>query len=206
MKIKICGITNIEDARHAYEAGAYALGFIFCKKSPRYIDPELAKSIISKMKGKITTVGVFANQSVDEINKITGYTDIDMIQLYGKESSNQGLIHIPIIRVLEVCENSFILDVDRLKKYSAVMVDLPKSCLEEKSVVAQSDVWKLASKLAKNLDVYLAGNISIKNIESAVNSVEPYAIDICSSVEISPGLKNTMKVNQLFEFVNRRKL
>jgi len=202
MKVKICGITNVEDALFAMEAGAYAIGLVFCKKSPRYIDPECARSIVDALKGTVVTVGVFADQPTQEITKIMSLTGIDMIQLHGTEplSIIDELPGVPVIRSLSVGDD----DIEALKKYAALLIDFPKPCLGHRQNENFEETWKLAQTLTKKFTVILAGNINHDNVADAIQQVSPYAIDVCSGVELSTGIKSHSKINQLFNQINGR--
>jgi len=199
MKVKICGMTNLNDALLCESSGADALGFIFFKKSKRYIEPELAKNIINHLSPFTMKVGVFVNESVDFINETAFLLNLNSVQLHGEESFEIiRNINIPVIKSLRI-NNEF--DFSILKKY-------PDTCFlfdtYSESVyggTGKTFSWELIPDEIKS-KIILAGGISINNIEDIFNNIKPAAVDISSSLESEPGKKDNEKVREFFKKIN----
>lgn len=187
--VKICGITNLEDALMAVEAGADALGFNFYRPSPRYISPEDAGEIIKRLPEELLKVGVFVNESPETVREIAQATGITALQLHGDESPEycSGFGDWYIIKVLSQKDlsNGAAGDYD----VTAVMIDAgDKSTRGGTGRVVD---WSVAAN-HRNLvpKLFLAGGLSPSNIAEAIHSVRPYAVDACSLLEQAPGKKN----------------
>ena len=200
IKVKICGITNKEDALYAAECGADALGFIFYEKSPRYIEPDNAKTIIAALPPFVTTVGVFVNKDFNDIRDITLLTGVTVVQLHGDESPSYcNLVEGKLIKAIRVKNDS---SIEGLKKY-----DVDTFLLDsfDKNSFGGSGLtfdWKLAEKAKQYGKIILAGGLTPDNVEEAVKKVVPYGVDVNSGVEKKPGIKNKNKVK---EFIIRSK-
>ncbi len=200
IKVKICGITNKEDALYAVECGADALGFIFYEKSPRYIEPDDAKTIIAALPPFVTTVGVFVNKDFNDIRDITLLTGVTVVQLHGDESPSYcNLVEGKLIKAIRVKNDS---SIEGLKKY-----DVDTFLLDsfDKNSFGGSGLtfdWKLAEKAKQYGKIILAGGLTPDNVEEAVKKVAPYGVDVNSGVEKKPGIKNKNKVK---EFIIRSK-
>ena len=200
IKVKICGITNKEDALYAVECGADALGFIFYEKSPRYIAPDNAKTIIAALPPFVTTVGVFVNKDFNDIRDITLLTGVTVVQLHGDESPSYcNLVEGKLIKAIRVKNDS---SIEGLKKY-----DVDTFLLDsfDKNSFGGSGLtfdWKLAEKAKQYGKIILAGGLTPDNVEEAVKKVAPYGVDVNSGVEKKPGIKNKNKVK---EFIIRSK-
>ena len=200
IKVKICGITNKEDALYAVECGADALGFIFYEKSPRYIEPDNAKTIIAALPPFVTTVGVFVNKDFNDIRDITLLTGVTVVQLHGDESPSYcNLVEGKLIKAIRVKNDS---SIEGLKKY-----DVDTFLLDsfDKNSFGGSGLtfdWKLAEKAKQYGKIILAGGLTPDNVEEAVKKVLPYGVDVSSGVEKKPGIKNQNKVK---EFIIRSK-
>ncbi|MFA5879464.1 MAG: phosphoribosylanthranilate isomerase [Candidatus Margulisiibacteriota bacterium] len=200
MKIKICGITNKEDAINAISLGADAIGFIFSKDSPRYIEPAKAEGISLFLPPFVFLVGVFVNQSKEEIIEIAHRVRLDLIQLHGEEPPS-FCMELPrrIIKAIKVSEPE---DLPQISKYqgvaTAILLDTKVQHLE--GGTGKTFDWGLALK-AKEYDIplILAGGINATNVKKAVNLVNPYAIDLCSGVECEPGKKDYNKMQEIIK-------
>ena len=194
IKVKICGITNKEDALYAAECGADALGFIFYEKSPRYIEPDNAKTIIAALPPFVTTVGVFVNKDFNDIRDITLLTGVTVVQLHGDESPSYcNLVEGKLIKAIRVKNDS---SIEGLKKY-----DVDTFLLDsfDKNSFGGSGLtfdWKLAEKAKQYGKIILAGGLTPDNVEEAVKKVVPYGVDVNSGVEKKPGIKNKNKVKK----------
>jgi len=194
VRVKICGLTNLEDALFAARAGADALGFIFYPKSPRYITPKEARLITAKLPPFITTVGVFVDEEPDKVNKIAGEAGLGALQLHGNERpaycAHMGL---SVIKALRVRGEE---DIKSMASYdvSAFLLDTYK----KGQIGGTGEVfdWDLAVKALEsgNKPLILSGGLTPDNVASAVKKVGPYAVDVSSGVESRPGVKDRDKI------------
>ncbi len=204
MKVKICGVTNKEDALNAISLGAEAIGFIFSKDSPRYISPEKAEGISLFLPPFVLLVGVFVNQSKEEITEIAHKVHLDLIQLHGNETPSFCLgMPRRIIKAIRVNE---IEDLNQIPQYqgivSAILLDTKVHNLE--GGTGKTFDWGLALK-AKEFEIplILAGGINSTNIKKAVNMVKPYAVDLSSGVENEPGKKDYNKMQEIMKIAHQ---
>ena len=200
--VKICGITNLADALLAVEAGADALGFNFYPRSPRYIQPQAARVIIDNLPGHVLTVGVFVNEETPAaVEEIAAAAGVKALQLHGDESPAfcAALSHHYVIKVLPIGPD---FDATAALEYDvpAFMVDV----LDKKVRGGTGRVvdWSKA-RILRDLvpQLFLAGGLSAANVREAISLVEPYAVDACSALEISPGKKDAEKVREFVHAV-----
>jgi phosphoribosylanthranilate isomerase len=201
-EIKICGITNLDDASFAAECGADALGFNFFSKSPRYVAPERAKEIIERIPERITKVGVFVNHDALEVKKIVGFCGLDLVQLHGDESS-EYCRQFPRSLLIKAFSPRREADLRKLRTYPvrAILVDAYDS-LRYGGTGKRSD-WEIAVKVKKTHLLIIAGGLRADDIREAIEIVSPHAVDINSGVESSPGRKDPEKVRKIVEIVRR---
>jgi len=192
LRIKICGITNEADARHAAACGADALGLVFYAKSPRAVSPEQARRIVAALPPFVTTVGLFVNEEPNRIREIIDYCGLDVIQLHGDETPAQCL-YPPrrVLKALRVKGEASLVGVENYQ-VSALLLDAwhPGSyggtgCLGD---------WELAAQVAAKRPVVLAGGLTPDNVAEAIRRVRPYGVDVSSGVESAPGQKDPEKV------------
>ena len=187
--VKICGITNLEDALMAVEAGADALGFNFYRPSPRYISPKAAREIIKRLPEELLKVGVFVNEAPETVREIAQTTGITALQLHGDEAPEycSGLGDWYTIKVLS--QKDLSNGTARDYNVTAVMIDAgDKSTRGGTGRVVD---WSVAANHRNVVPkLFLAGGLSPSNIEEAIHSVRPYAVDACSLLEQAPGKKN----------------
>jgi phosphoribosylanthranilate isomerase len=187
--IKICGITNLNDAHAAIAAGADILGFNFYKPSSRYIAPENAREIINTLPDSILTVGVFVNDgSPDAVRSIANQSGVKAVQLHGDESPDYCRALNSVIKTFSVSEN---FDIKQLESYEvdAIMLDTKDNRL--RGGTGRVFDWSVAQQVSQLFPkLYLAGGLSPENITEAIEMVQPYAVDACSSLEDKPGIKN----------------
>jgi phosphoribosylanthranilate isomerase len=203
--IKICGITNVEDALAAVAAGADALGFNFYKPSPRYISPENARAIIKQLSPAVLTVGVFVNEQPESLKTIVDESGVQAVQLHGDESPeycHNLATDRYIIKTLAVSQN-FDTQTVHAYKTAAIMLDTRDSNL--RGGTGRVFDWSIArqvNQLVPNL--FLAGGLSPENIAGAIEAVHPYAVDACSALEDSPGKKNYERMRSFIETARSR--
>jgi phosphoribosylanthranilate isomerase len=200
MFIKICGITNIDDALAAVAAGADALGFNFYRPSPRYITPQSAREIVEQLPASILTVGVFVNdESAADIAAEAGVT---ALQLHGDESPGycrELAADRYVIKALSV-SNEF--DVDSVKTYKteAIMLDTRHNNL--RGGTGQVFDWSIAQQVSHLIPkLFLAGGLAPENVVAAIETVRPYAVDACSALEDKPGKKNHARMRAFIDAV-----
>ena len=197
-KIKICGITNLDDAMAAVDFGADALGFVFFKGSPRNISPEKAAAIISRLPVFTTIVGVFVDEPREEILKIVSQTGLSVIQLHGEEPPEACLLPRKVIKGIRI---KSIESLEPLKRYqghiSAFLLDTYAPHMP--GGTGQAFNWDIALE-AKNFGrVILAGGLTPENISEAIRRVNPYAVDVSSGVELVKGKKDHQKMKLFIE-------
>lgn len=189
----------MEDAQAAADYGADALGFIFYKESKRYVDPQVAKSIISSLPPFITTVGVFVNQGMDEISQIKEATGIQVAQLHGDETPEfVSSLPIDVIKVIRVKDKS---DLDKVAQYSAQAILFDTYSDKEYGGTGESFDWEILNNLSSEKKVILSGGLNPENVLEAVQIVRPYAVDVSSGVEVAPGKKNHTKIKKFIEAI-----
>ena len=205
--VKICGITNLDDAHQAVEYGADILGFNFYSSSPRYIAPGTAKHIDERIRAKaaVKTVGVFVNEQLDRVLETAILANIDFIQLHGDESPNyvenvRDNSGLGIIKAFRVNEQLRIADLKEYPLTSELYDEMSGILLDaySPSVYGGSGLvvdWEFAMAAANDLfRVYLAGGLNPENVRQAIERVRPFAVDVASGVESSPGKKDPKKV------------
>ncbi len=194
MIVKICGITNFDDAINAVESGADMLGFVFYPRSKRYIEPERAAEIIREVSSFVTCVGVFVNEDIERIKEIIEITMIDLVQLSGDETIQMCLELrnlIPVMKSFKVTDsfspevlNDFKVDYIHLDSYSNGVY----------GGTGKKFNWESAIGLGKFGKIILAGGLNPENVQEAISIVKPYGVDVSSGVEDFPGKKNHNKV------------
>ena len=201
-QIKICGITNKEDALCAAQCGAAALGFIFYPPSPRYIKPADARKIVSALPAELVKVGVFVNESVTEVKRIVEYCGLDMIQLHGDESPVYCRQY-PAAQIIKAVELKNEADLVYANSYhvGAILVDSRHAGLY--GGTGKKANWELAYRIKKKKSLILSGGLNEGNIAEAIKAVRPNALDINSGVELRPGKKDHAKLARIFAIIRR---
>jgi len=199
VKVKICGITNREDAECAVKSGADALGFVFYSESPRAVLPEVAKDIIDSLPPFVSKVGVFVDEPPENVLEISTYTGLDLIQLHGSESPEYCSFYKKnVIKAVRVKELSDLEILNRYKTASAFLLDTYSS--ESFGGTGQTFNWEIAIEAKKFGNIILAGGLTPDNIEQAVTFVAPYAVDVSSGVEgCIKGKKDHTKIRLFIE-------
>lgn len=198
IQIKICGITNMEDAQCAAANSAAAVGFIFYAPSLRYIQPRKARVIIDALPRDLVKVGVFVNQTAEEVTRIFDYCGLDMIQLHGDESPDYclqfpagGIIKAMELKTEEDVETSTLYDV------AAILVDSRHAGLY--GGTGKTSNWDLAKRIARPL--ILSGGLNENNVSEALHKVKPAALDINSGLENAPGKKDPVKIGRMMQII-----
>ena len=202
VKVKICGITNSEDALAACEYGADALGFIFYKKSPRFIELERVKDIIKDLPPFVTTVGVFVDEDADRISEIADAAKLDIIQLHGSEPPEFcNVFKRKIIKAFKIQEQGARGkgQENEIRRYtvSAYLLDTYKEGVE--GGTGETFNWEIAKEAKGFGRIILAGWLTPQNVAEAVETVMPYGVDVSSGVEQKPGKKDLQKVKNFIE-------
>lgn len=199
-QVKICGITNEEDALYVVHCGAAALGFIFYPFSPRYIKPEEARKIIAVLPDDLVKIGVFVNEKAAEIKRVIKYCALDMIQLHGDESP-EFCREFAASRIIKAVELKNENDLNHAFDYdvAALLVDSRDAGLY--GGTGKKANWKLASRVKNKKLLILSGGLNEENIAEALQMVAPAALDINSGVESKPGKKDHAKLARIFDIV-----
>ena len=197
VKVKICGLTNYEDAAAALDMGADLLGFNFYAKSPRYIQPTKAIEIINKLPGFIDIAGVFVNERIEQIQETKNLCQLDWLQLHGDEDQNfcrEFLSHnVKVMKAIRVKDQEDIKKVDDFFT-DAILLDAFDP--EKYGGTGLTFDWNVIGHINKR--VFLAGGIKPDNAAQAVE-LGVYGIDVCSGIEAEPGKKDHKKMKKLFE-------
>ncbi|RMF91975.1 MAG: phosphoribosylanthranilate isomerase [Candidatus Schekmanbacteria bacterium] len=196
MKIKICGITNKEDALYCAEKGVDALGFIFYEKSKRSISPQRAYEIIASLPPFVNAVGVFVNESIEKVKEIARYCNLDYLQFHGNESPRylEAFEEFKVIKVIRVKDEGSIKVMENYSNVSVFLVDTYDENLL--GGTGKTFNWDLALKAKEYGKIILSGGLNPDNVADAINSVNPYAVDVASGVESIPGKKDFDKVEK----------
>jgi phosphoribosylanthranilate isomerase len=196
VKVKICGIMNLDDAIAAVDYGADALGFVFFKESPRYIPISIAAEIINNLPPFLTKVGVFVNEQPENIEHIITMTGIDVVQLHGEEPPERCRFTRKVIKAMRV---ETLESLDPLMSYrgmvSAFLLDTFTPGLF--GGTGKIFNWDIAVEAKQFGRIILAGGLTPDNITEAVRRVKPYGVDVSSGVEFEQGRKDHKKL-QLF--------
>lgn len=201
-RVKICGITNEADAVAAIDEGVDALGFIFCKESRRYIDQAVAGDIIGKLSPFVTPVGVFVNEGVESIVETARAIGLGAIQLHGDETAGfAGALGcaLPGIKIIKALRIKAEKDIDGLSGFPASAFLLDTFSNKARGGTGEAFDWEIAVKAKRFGKIMLAGGLGPDNIVEAVSRVKPYAVDVNSGVETSPGKKDSAKIKKLMD-------
>lgn len=195
----MCGITNTEDALSAVEMGADALGFIFYSGSKRYIDPAKASEIVSALPPFVSAVGVFVNQGIDEIKEAARISGIDTLQLHGDESPEfcAGLDY-KVIKAIRVKDA---VNTEEVELYPVRAILFDKHSDELYGGTGRSFDWGVLRDIEISKKIVISGGLTPENVSGAIEMIKPYAVDVSTGVEDSPGRKNRIKMKKFIEAV-----
>ena len=199
VKVKICGITNLEDALAALFSGADAVGFVFYKKSPRFIQPLKARNISRILPKKILRVGVFVNEKEETVKKIAKVCKLGALQFHGNESPEycRKFKGYKVIKAFRVSKEIDLGEVSKYKVFGCLFDTFSKA-------KAGGTGKKFNWNLLKNIDkisgqVFLSGGLTAANVKSAVKKLKPDWVDVSSSVEVRPGKKDHKKIQKFIK-------
>lgn len=196
--VKICGITNMEDAVQALEAGADALGFNFWPRSPRYIAPDAARAITDALAGRILRVGVFVDADAGHVRAVVESAGLDVAQLHGQPVEVEGL------RLWQAWPATSEGLRERIEAggAEAYLIDTPSGAL--RGGTGKTFDWSLAKNLPGR--IVLAGGLGPENVAEAIEQVRPWGVDACSRLELEPGRKDHGKVSAFLRAVRQTRL
>lgn len=214
VRVKICGLKEIDNALKAVECGADAIGFVFYDKSPRFVDQKKAREIIKEVPSMVNKVGVFVNHSIDEMLRYVE-TGIDTIQLHGdsnfynaefilklKERTNLSIVYA--IRVNKL--NDEIINLPLVKEINGIVSSILVDKFNEKEYGGTGEAFLIEdisnTEFFKNR-IILAGGINEKNVLNILSKIRPYAIDISSGVEKEKGIKDNKLIENFFKVFNQ---
>jgi len=192
-KVKICGITTGDDGLAATELGADALGFVFYRRSPRYVRPERAREIIARLPPFVTTVGVFVTEEKEKLEEAIEVSGVTAVQLHGEESPAYcaSFRDVKVIKAFRVSDE---FDPERLGDYEVDAYLLDAYRKDAYGGTGKTFSWEMARRAKTYGRIILAGGLTPENVRRAIEAVQPYAVDVSSGVEQSPGVKDREKV------------
>ena len=203
-RTKICGITNVEDARVAVAAGADALGFLLYRKSPRYVDPMMIQQIVAQLPPFILPVGVFVNEEIKIVRDLMDTCGLALAQLHGDESATYCReLRRPVLKALRLKDRSTFVALAEFQARIEVR-GFVLDALSEEAYGGTGQVvdWGLARQAAQAATVILAGGLTPENVGQALRAVQPYGVDVSSGVEVTPGKKDHEKVRAFLRAVS----
>jgi phosphoribosylanthranilate isomerase len=200
MLVKICGITSIEDADAAVDAGANALGFVFWPKSPRYIDPREARTIVSSLPPFVSAVGVFVDQPAAHVRGVAALVRLAAVQLHGDEDVLYASgIDYPVIKAVSIRPDDSSEVVDIWPRRTTLLLDADDPI--HRGGTGRTIDWSAAARIAARRRTLLAGGLTPENVAEAVARVQPFGVDVSSGVERSPGVKDHARIRALVEAI-----
>ncbi len=202
MLIKICGITRVDDAAAAVEAGAAAIGFVFWPGSPRCVDPYRARAIAATLPAFVTPVGVFVNQPIEYVRGVASLVRLGAVQLHGDETPEYAKgLSTPVMKAIAIGDGH----ADRVGEWpSSATLLLDVHDPVKRGGTGRTIDWDAAATIAATRRVFLAGGLTPDNAADAVARVRPYGIDVSSGVERAPGVKDHQRLRALFEALKGR--
>lgn len=196
VRVKICGITRLEDALAAVRLGADALGFNFWPRSKRFIAPADARAIVRRLPPFVTAVGVFVDPARDEVLRAQDASGVTVVQLHGDEPPELcASLPFPVVKAIRVTDGH---SLAKLASYEvqAFLLDSPSAGYGGSGTAFE---WELAAEAAGELTVILAGGLAPENVADAIAVVGPWAVDVASGVERAPGVKDAERMRSFIE-------
>ena len=200
-RVKICGVTSLEDALAAVELGAAAIGFNFYPPSPRYIHPAPAAEIIRQLPPSVTPVGVYADEGeAEKVLEVARRSGVRMLQLHGPRiPPAKSLTNYPVIRAFPVGPG---FDLHQLSRYNAYAFLLDGFAENKLGGTGQTFDWSVARDARRYGHIFLAGGLTPENVSEAIRMARPFRVDVASGVEASLGRKDRKKMEAFFATVN----
>lgn len=203
VRVKICGITNWTDARLAVKAGADALGFNFYRKSPRYIAPDAARLIATRLPRRVLLVGIFVNTAAEEVLRIAKNVDLNVVQLHGEESPADVRLLSESYPVIKAFRVGRAFRAERLARYrdaSAFLLD--GFDRKRRGGTGKTFDWRLAREAGKHGAIIVAGGLNAETVSAAIREARPFGVDICGGVESAPGKKDPERLRALMREID----
>jgi len=201
-RVKICGITRLEDAEVAVGLGADAIGFVFWPRSPRVVDRDTARAIAAEMPAFVTRVGVFVDMPPDEVAHTVGLVGLDVVQLHGDEDIDAYVdVGVRLMKAVTLADEAATDRAARLPASVTPLVDAVD--VARRGGTGLKADWALAARLALRRPIVLAGGLTDQTVEQAVREVHPWGVDVSSGVELAPGIKSRERLQAFFAAVAR---
>ncbi len=196
VKVKICGITRVEDALAAVRLGADALGFNFWPRSKRYLPPDRARAIVRRLPPFVTAVGVFVDPTREEVLRAVDQSGVGVAQLHGDEPPQLcASLPLPVLKAIRLAGPQALAQLASYE-VQAFLLDAPSAGYGGSGTTCD---WSLAAAVASELPVVLAGGLGPENVAEAVRTVRPWAVDVASGVESAPGVKDADRMRLFVE-------
>jgi len=196
--VKICGITNLEDALGAVEADADLLGFNFYRRSPRYIEPGAARLIIDQLPESVVSVGVFVNEALEEIQRVALASGVSVLQLHGDESAEYcRTLRANGRTLIKVFSTRTDFSPEVINEFDVPLIMLDAATSGARGGTGMVSDWAMARRTREVFPtMILAGGLSADNVAAAIEQVKPFGVDACSALEQAPGRKDQIKVQE----------
>ena len=199
-RVKVCGITRIEDASEAVRLGAAALGFVFWPASPRAISVEAAREVAGAVPPLVARVGVFVDAAADDVARIADAVGLDAVQLYGDERiDGYARVKSRLIKAVTLNADDDVFVAAALPAHVTTLVDATDRA--RRGGTGQLADWRHAAALASRRPIILAGGLTADNVAGAIQQVRPWALDVSSGVESAPGIKSRERLEAFFAAV-----
>jgi phosphoribosylanthranilate isomerase len=203
VRVKVCGVRRLDDARLAAELGASAIGLIFWPGSSRAVDVDSARAIVAALPPFVTTVGVFVNQSREDVLGVAQSVGLDAVQLHGDEDPTwYSALPRRVIKAVAVGDGFDVRQLADVPASATVLLDAHDPL--RRGGTGRVIDWTVAAAAARTRPVILSGGLTAENVQAAVDTVQPYAVDVASGVESAPGIKDAAKLRAFFSVLNAR--
>ena len=204
VKVKVCGMTRVEDAVLAGELGAAAVGFVFWKGSPRYVTPRAARVVVEALLPRVTPVGVFVDAAVEDVEDVVREAGLKAVQLHGDESARaceelSSRVGVDVLKAVSMRGPASVALAAGLPASVTVLIDTHDPT--KKGGTGRQVDWSLAAAVASQRRIFLAGGLSPINVAEAVGRVRPYGVDVSSGLETRPGMKDERLMRDFFAAV-----